>query len=88
MVIDVEQRRCIEPSQCIKEPTIIARNSTQMGFCEQSFACPFNVLTQSDRDICQYTVEVSEVFKGDVQVCKSCLVFYNFSMFTGWSNNH
>ena len=90
MVIDVEQRRCVEPSQCIREPPpIIARNSTKRGFCEQNFACPFNVLTQSDRGICQYTLEVSKVFKGDVQVCKnlaSCFGFYNFSMFTGWSN--
>ena len=75
MVVDVERRRCVEPSQCIREPPpIIARNSTKRGFCEQYFACPFNVLTQNNRDICQYTLEVSEVFKGDVQVCKNLAV--------------
>ena len=85
MVIDVERRRCVEPSQCIREPpTIIARNSTRSLFCKQSFPCPFNVLAQSNERICQYTLEVSEVFKGDFQVCKSCFSFYNFSMFTGW----
>ena len=38
------------------------------GSCEPTFACPFNILAQSVNNICQYTVEVTKVFKGNNQV--------------------
>ena len=72
MVIDTEQRRCVEPSQCRREPpTIIARTS-ENGSCAEEYVCPFN--TPNDYSPCQYTVEVIEVFKGDNEVCKK--LFY------------
>ena len=78
MVIDVERRRCVEPSQCIRElPTITTRTS-ENGQCKQDFTCPFNA-PQNDHNICQYILEVTEVFKGNNQVCRnfsSC--FYKF----------
>ena len=69
-VIDEERRRCVEPSQCIREsPPIIARTS-ENGRCEQQFACPFNT-AQNDFYLCQYILEVTEVYKGDNEVCKN-----------------
>ena len=67
MVIDVEQRRCVEPSQCIREPPPI---TTTSEWCAQEYTCPFNTPQNDDPNfnICQYTVEVIEVFKGDNEV--------------------
>ena len=64
-VIDVERRRCVEPSQCRKEPPTRTREN---GGCEQLLTCPFNT-PQNDYSICQYTLEITELFKGDNQVC-------------------
>ena len=79
MVIDVERRRCVESSQCVREPPTIISRTSENGRCEQQFTCPFNTPENDYFAICQYTVEVTEVFKGDNQVCKnfsSC--FYKF----------
>ena len=70
MVIDVETRRCVEPSQCIREPPTITTRTSENGRCEQQFTCPFNT-PQNDFNICQYIVEVTDVFKGDNQVCRN-----------------
>ena len=71
MVIDLEQRRCVEPSQCRRDPpTVIARTSEDDRQCAQQFTCPFNT-PQDDFYPCQYTLEVTEVFKGNNEVCKN-----------------
>ena len=86
MVIDVERRRCVEPNQCIREsPPIIARIS-ENGRCEQQLICPFNT-PQNNFSPCQYTLVLTEIFKGDNEVCKNFII--NFSLcFTGWSIDH
>ena len=70
MVIDVERRRCVEPSQCIREPPPIIARTSENGQCAQQFTCPFNTLQNNNFDPypCQYTVEVIEVYKGDNEV--------------------
>ena len=74
-VIDVERRRCVEPGQCRREPpTIIARTS-ENGRCVPQYTCPFNILSQDDRQTCQYEVEVIEAFKGNYHVCKNYNIF-------------
>ena len=85
MVIDVERRRCVEPSQCIREPPTIIARTGENGRCAQQYTCPFNT-PQNDFSPCQYTVEVTEVYKGDNEVCIATIVFYKFKCFTGWSN--
>ena len=82
MVIDIEQRRCVEPSQCRREPPIIIARANET--CARVYACPSNGYSP-----CQYTVEVTEVFKGDKKVCEKSKVFTNICLhFTGWSNDH
>ena len=90
MVIDVERRRCVEPSQCIREPPPIIARTGENGRCAQEYTCPFNTLQNNDFDFypCQYTVEVTEVYKGDNEVCTATIVFYKFKCFTGWSNGY
>ena len=70
MVIDVEQRRCVEPSRCIREPPPIIARTSENGRCAQRFTCPFNTLQNNEFDYypCQYTVEVIEVYKGNNEV--------------------
>ena len=78
MVIDVERRRCVEYSQCVKEPPTITTRISENGKCAQQFICPFNTPQNDYYAVCQYILEVTEVFKGDIQVCRnfsSC--FYN-----------
>ena len=66
MVIDTEQRRCVEPSQCGREPPIIVKENKQ---CDYEFICPFNA--QTSYYPCQYAVEVTKVFKGNNKVFKN-----------------
>ena len=68
MVIDVERRRCVEASQCTRQPPTIMAWTSENGQCERQFTCPFNT-PQNDYNPCQYTVEVTEIFKGEYQVC-------------------
>ena len=84
MVIDIEQRRCVDPSQCRREPPIIIREN---GRCDNEFICPFNA--QNSYYPCRYTVEVTEVFKGNNKVHMNftgflCIIF----CFIGWPNDH
>ena len=71
-VIDVEKRRCVEPSQCDREmPTVIERVlSEDRRSCNPNLVCPHNVI--NSYDTCQYTVEILEVFKGGYEVCRMC----------------
>ena len=73
MVIDVERRRCVEPSQCIRELPPIIASTGENGQCTQEYICPFNTPQNNNFDfnVCQYTLEVIEVFKGDNEVCKN-----------------
>ena len=74
MVIDVEQRRCVEPSQCTTRselPPVVQRTSDGQDRCTPRFVCPHNEV--ADEEInnyspCQYTVEVTRVFKGTLEV--------------------
>ena len=70
MVIDIEQRRCVEPSQCTSrsEPLIIQRTSEDERYgCRPRFVCPYNT-EDLDYNPCQYTLEVTRVFKGTLKV--------------------
>ena len=69
MVIDVERRKCVEPSQCIREPSTVTTRTSKNETCKQQFICPFFNTPQNDYNLCQYTVEVTEVFKGGNEVC-------------------
>ena len=75
MVIDVERRRCVEPSQCTSqsEPPVVQRTSEDGQYgCTPRFVCPFNEVEDnseaSNYPPCQYTVEVTRVFKGTLEV--------------------
>ena len=70
MVIDVERKRCVEPSQYRGQPPTITERTNENGPCLQQFTCPFNT-PQNDYYPCQYVVQVTEVFKGDNQVRKN-----------------
>ena len=66
MVIDVERRRCVEPSQCRGQPPTITERTSENGPCLQQFTCPFNT-PQNDYYPCQYVVRVT----GNNQVRKN-----------------
>ena len=75
MVIDVERRRCVEPSQCTSqsEPPVVQRTSEDGQYgCTSRFVCPFNEVEDNSEASnyfpCQYTVEVTRVFKGILEV--------------------
>ena len=74
MVIDVEQRSCVEPSQCTgrNKPLIMQRTSEDAQYgCTPRFVCPYNTNEVEDFSYdnpCQYTLEVTRVFKGSVRV--------------------
>ena len=74
-IIDLEQRRCVEPSQCTSrsEPPVVQRTSEDGQYgCTPRFVCPFNEVEDnseaSNYSPCQYTVEVTRVFKGTLEV--------------------
>ena len=72
MVIDVERRRCVNSSQCItsrSEPPVIQRTSEDDRYgCMPRYVCPHNEDEVDNYYPCQYTVEVTRVFKGSVEV--------------------
>ena len=74
MVIDVEQRRCVEPSQCTtrsEEPVVQRTSEDGQSGCMPRFVCPHNEVVDeevSNYSPCQYTVEVTRVFKGTLEV--------------------
>ena len=73
MVIDVERRRCVEASQCTTSenelPPIIQRTSEDAQYgCMPRYVCPHNEDDNNNYYPCQYTVEVTRVFKGSLEV--------------------
>ncbi|XP_065919808.1 von Willebrand factor-like [Dysidea avara] len=67
-VIDVEKRKCVDPSQCGREmPTTVDRRVQDESYCTPRFVCPHNE-GLDDYNVCQYAVEVMQVFKGTHQV--------------------
>ena len=73
MVIDLEQRRCVDPTQCTskREPPVVQRTSEDGRYgCTPRFVCPYNEVEGDVNDYspCQYTVEVTRVFKGTLEV--------------------
>ena len=69
-VIDVEKRKCVDPSQCGREmPTTVDRRVQDESYCTPRFVCPHNE-GLDDYNVCQYAVEVMQVFKGTHQVVK------------------
>jgi len=69
-VIDVENRRCVEPSQCGREAPTLVERRVQDERCTPRFVCPHNDNSLDDYSVCQYAVEVIQVFKGTHQVTK------------------
>jgi len=69
-VIDVDKRKCVEPSQCGRDtPTTVERRVQDEMYCSPRFVCPHNINGGlDDYDVCQYAVEVVQVFKGTHQV--------------------
>ena len=66
-MIDLQNRRCVQPSQCGVQPSItMVDRRGENNQCTPRFVCPFN--EGIDYNFCQYTVEVAEVFKGNYQV--------------------
>ena len=74
MVIDVEQRRCVESSQCTtrsEPPPVVQRTSEDGRYgCTPRFVCPHNEVADEVNNYspCLYTVEVTRVFKGTLEV--------------------
>jgi len=68
----VDKRRCVEPSQCGRDmPTTIETVlSEDRRSCNPELVCPHNEAEVNVEygSICQYTVEILEVFKGGYQV--------------------
>ena len=71
MVIDVERRRCVEPTQCNIQRT---SKDGQYG-CIPRFVCPYNEDEDNIHYPCQYTVEVTRTFKGSLEVISSTRVY-------------
>jgi len=78
----VEKRKCVEPSQCGREmPTTVERvlNEDRRS-CIPELVCPHNEdeVNVDYGNICQYTVEIVEVFKGGYQVCMALCCYYTY----------
>ena len=60
----------MEPSQCGREmPTLVERRIQNELYCTPRFVCPHNE-GLDDYNVCQYAVEVVQVFKGTHEVIK------------------
>ena len=91
MIIDVERRRCVEPTQCTNdtsrnEPPIIQRTSEDgQNGCIPRFVCPYNEDEDNMPYPCQYTVEVTRAFKGSLEVISSTRVYIIIAIASGCS---
>ena len=89
MVIDVERRRCVEPSQCVREPPTIISRTSENGQCDQQFTCPFNTPQNDYYAICQYILSL-KYLKEIIKYVGISVVVFTISClnlcFTGWPN--